>query len=349
MLEPDELIVTETPREGWAVASGAGRDGGAGPGDHPRAAPGGAGARRRAARAGRPQDLRPGRHRPRRAVVAGGRRARRGPARGRAAPRRGGARGERRRGRADRRPRAAPGGRPRPDASGCGSPGSSAPPGGRRADPGPRATDRAIGVATRVCREHRSRGSGARRGRSPSTEAATRRSVSRHARVASTDHPGRGARRGGSPSTRRRPGDQCHDTRVSRAPITGSGAPTAALVAGSWLRAADAAGGVALAARLDLGELLRAGHVAHVPALGPVELAAVRDHDDGAAPGGTGGRSRCRSGRAPRPGSRRLGRRGVPGTVVAGATAPGAAFAAAAAPGATEPARRRATAPWPGA
>ncbi|MCF2435816.1 DUF5915 domain-containing protein [Streptomyces thinghirensis] len=30
-LAPDEVIITETPREGWSVASGLGRDGGAGP------------------------------------------------------------------------------------------------------------------------------------------------------------------------------------------------------------------------------------------------------------------------------------------------------------------------------
>ena len=67
-LGADEVVVTETPREGWAVASGGGETVALDLERHPRAAPGRPGPRRRPAGAGRPQGQRPGGHRPDRAA-----------------------------------------------------------------------------------------------------------------------------------------------------------------------------------------------------------------------------------------------------------------------------------------
>ena len=76
-LGPDEVIVTETPREGWAVAVRRRRDARARPAPHAGAAPGRAGPRGDPADPGGPQDQRPGGLRPDRAAVRGDRRARR--------------------------------------------------------------------------------------------------------------------------------------------------------------------------------------------------------------------------------------------------------------------------------
>ena len=54
-MDADEVIITETPREGWSVAA-RGRDGRARPGDHPGAAPRRAGPRGGPGDPGGPQD-----------------------------------------------------------------------------------------------------------------------------------------------------------------------------------------------------------------------------------------------------------------------------------------------------
>ena len=90
-LTPEEVIITETPREGWSVASDSGRHGRAGPGDHARAAPCGPGPGRDPPHPGGPQELGPGRRGPHRAaLVLDGRGGRPGPDRPFRADRRGG-------------------------------------------------------------------------------------------------------------------------------------------------------------------------------------------------------------------------------------------------------------------